>query len=301
MAVFRIEKTRDYTVMSNHHLRDTGLSLKSKGLLSMMLSLPEDWNYTTRGLAKICKEGTDSIGSALKELERAGYIVRNRLRDSKGKIVDVEYVIYETPHPPEPDGPCEDEPDTEHPDTENPDMDTPGLENRPQLNKDKSNPDKSKKDLSSTEGSNPVQSIPQTPRSSDRKGRDRMREREGYRELILENIEYDCLIQNHRLDRDRLDELVELMVDTVCSNREMIRIAGDDYPAEVVKSRFLKLNSSHIEYVLDRMRENTTYVRNIKKYLLAALYNAPATIGSYYTSLVSHDMYGEHGGVNCQS
>ncbi len=301
MAVFRIEKTRDYTVMTNHHLRDTGLSLKSKGLLSMMLSLPEDWNYTTRGLAKICKEGTDSIGSALKELERAGYIVRNRLRDSKGKIVDVEYVIYETPHPPEPDGPCEDEPDTEHPDTENPDMDTPGLENRPQLNKDKSNPDKSKKDLSSTEGSNPVQSIPQTPRSSDRKGRDRMREREGYRELILENIEYDCLIQNHRLDRDRLDELVELMVDTVCSNREMIRIAGDDYPAEVVKSRFLKLNSSHIEYVLDRMRENTTYVRNIKKYLLAALYNAPATIDSYYTSLVSHDMYGEHRGANCQS
>ena len=91
MAVFRIEKTRDYTVMSNHHLRNAELSLKSKGLLSMMLSLPEDWNYTTRGLAKICKEGTDSIGSALKELERAGYIVRNRLRDSKGKIVDVEY------------------------------------------------------------------------------------------------------------------------------------------------------------------------------------------------------------------
>ena len=85
MAVFRIEKTRDYTVMSNHHLRDTGLSLKSKGLLSMMLSLPENWNYTTRGLAKICKEGTDSIGSALKELERAGYIVRNRLRDSMRK------------------------------------------------------------------------------------------------------------------------------------------------------------------------------------------------------------------------
>ena len=292
MAVFRIEKTRDYTVMSNHHLRDTGLSLKSKGLLSMMLSLPEDWNYTTRGLAKICKEGTDSIGSALKELERAGYIVRNRLRDSKGKIVDVEYVIYETPHPPEPDGPCEDEPDTEHPDTENPDMDTPGLENRPQLNKDKSNPDKSKKDELSTEGSNPVLSIPKAPRGSDGMGRDWMREHESYRELILENIEYDYLIQSHQLDRDRLDELVELMVDTVCSRRETIRIAGDDYPAEVVKSRFLKLDSSHIEYVLDRMRENTTYVRNIKKYLLAALYNAPATIDSYYTSLVNHDMYG---------
>ena len=115
-----------------------------------------------------------------------------------------------------------------------------------------------------------------------------MRERESYRELILENIEYDILVQNERMDHDRLDELV----DTVCSRREMIRIAGDDYPAEVVKSRFLKLNSSHIEYVLDRMRENTTYVRNIKKYLLAALYNAPVTMDSYYTSLVSHDLYG---------
>ena len=292
MAVFRIEKTRDYTVMSNHHLRNAGLSLKSKGLLSMMLSLPEDWNYTTRGLAKICKEGTDSIGSALKELERAGYIVRNRLRDSKGKIVDVEYVIYETPHPPDTDQPCEDEPDTACPDTENPDMDDPCLENRPQLNKEKRNPKEQKINLSSTEGSNPVLSTPKAPRGSDGMGWDWMRERESYRELILENIEYDILVQNERLDRDRLDELVELMVDTVCSHREMIRIAGDDYPAEVVKSRFLKLNSSHIEYVLDRMRDNTTYVRNIKKYLLAALYNAPATIDSYYASLVNHDLYG---------
>lgn len=111
--------------------------------------------------------------------------------------------------------------------------------------------------------------------------------------MILENIEYDVLSQNVQLDKDRLDELVELMVDTVCSNREMIRVAGDDYPAEVVRSRFLKLNASHIEYVLDRMRENTTYVRNIKKYLLAALYNAPVTINSYYSSLVQHDMYGD--------
>ena len=111
--------------------------------------------------------------------------------------------------------------------------------------------------------------------------------------MILENIEYDVLAQNAQLDRDRLDELVELMVDTVCSNREMIRVAGDDYPAEVVKSRFLKLTASHIEYILDRMRENITYVRNIKKYLLAALYNAPVTMDSYYTSLVSRDLYGD--------
>lgn len=164
MAVFRIEKTRDYTVMSNHHLRDKSLSLKEKGLLSLMLSLPEE----------------------------------------------------------------------------------PEQGNPAQLNTNRSSKEKSKKYLSSTEGSNPVLSTPKAPRGSDGMGRDWMRERESYRELILENIEYDYLIQNHQLDRDRLDELVELMVDTVCSRRETIRIAGDDYPAEVVKSRFLKLDSSHI-------------------------------------------------------
>ena len=160
-----------------------------------------------------------------------------------------------------------------------------------QLNKEKRNPEEQNTHLPSTEGSNPIQSSPK-PRRANRTGRDWMRERESYRELILENIEYDILVQNECMDRNRLDELVELMVDTVCSRRETIHIAGDDYPAEVVKSRFLKLNSSHIEYVLDRMRENTTYVRNIKKYLLAALYNAPVTMDSYYTSLVSHDLYG---------
>ena len=123
-------------------------------------------------------------------------------------------------------------------------------------------------------------------------GTDTRSSREIYREIILENIEYRHLVQNNQIDRERLDELVELIVDTVCSARKTIRIAGDDYPAEVVKSRFMKLDSSHIEYVLSSMQENTTYVRNIKKYLLAALYNAPSTISSYYTSLVNHDRYG---------
>ena len=314
MAVFRIEKTRDYTVMSNHHLRDKSLSLKAKGLLSLMLSLPEEWDYTTKGLARICKDGVDSICAGVRELEEHGYVIRQRVRNANGQLGAIEYTILEQPRPPEPkpgkperENPVLDNPEQASPVLGEPEQASPVLgepeqaspvlgepeqENPAQLNTKESSKDKSKKDLSSTEGSNPILSSPQTPRGSDRAGRDWMRERESYRELILENIEYDILIQNERLDRDRLDELVELMVDTVCSHREMIRIAGDDYPAEVVKSRFLKLNSSHIEYVLDRMRENTTYVRNIKKYLLAALYNAPATIDSYYTSLVSHDMYG---------
>jgi len=289
MAVFRIEKTRDYTVMSNHHLRNADLSLKAKGLLSMMLSLPEEWNYTTRGLAAICKEGVDSIGSALKELERSGYIVRNRLRDNKGKIVDVEYVIYETPRKPDPACPPEESPDTVPPDTENPDMDSPGLGNQTQLNIDRSSNHLSKKDLSSKYESNPIQSNPPAPAYGGI-GTDGMEARKIYREIILENIDYDILIQDPKVDREQLDEITEIILDTVCTSRKMIRIASDDFPAEVVKSRFLKLNSSHIQYVMSSMKENTTRIRNIKKYLLAALYNAPATIGNYYSALVQHDM-----------
>lgn len=292
MAVFRIEKTRDYTVMSNHHLRDKSLSLKAKGLLSLMLSLPEEWDYTTKGLARICKDGVDSICAGVRELEEHGYVIRQRVRNPNGQLGAIEYTILEQPRPPEPEKPERENPVLDNPKQAYPVLEEPEQENPAQLNTNRSSKEKSKKDLSSTEGSNPVLSTPKAPTGSDGMGRDWMRERESYRELILENIEYDYLIQNRQLDRDRLDELVELMVDTVCSRRETIRIAGDDYPAEVVKSRFLKLDSSHIEYVLDRMRENTTYVRNIKKYLLAALYNAPATIGSYYTSLVSHDLYG---------
>ncbi|MDU3679684.1 MAG: DUF6017 domain-containing protein [Flavonifractor plautii] len=292
MAVFRIEKTRDYTVMSNHHLRDTSLSLKAKGLLSLMLSLPEEWDYTTRGLARICKDGVDSICAGVRELEEHGYVIRQRVRNPNGQLGAIEYTILEQPRPPEPGKPERENPVLDNPEQASPVLEEPEQGNPAQLNTNQSSKEKSKKDLSSTEGSNPVLSSPKAPRGSDGMGRDWMRERESYRELILDNIEYDCLIQNERLDRERLDELVELMVDTVCSRRETIRIAGDDYPAEVVKSRFLKLNGSHIEYVLDRMAENTTYVRNIKKYLLAALYNAPATMGSYYTSLVSHDLYG---------
>lgn len=289
MAVFRIEKTRDYTVMSNHHLRNTELSLKAKGMLSLMLSLPDGWDYTTKGLARICKDGIDSICAGVRELEDAGYVVRERIRNENGQLGSIEYTILEQPRPaePKPGKPKLEKPILEKPILDKPVLARPEQENPAQLNTNRSN-----KDLSSIEPSNPIPSSPHTPTAEKRTRQDGMRERENYREIILKNVEYDILIQNNRLDRDRLDELVELMVDTVCSHREMIRIAGDDYPAKVVKARFLKLDSSHIEYVLDRMAENTTYVRNIKKYLLAALYNAPATIGSYFTSLVSHDMYG---------
>lgn len=276
--------------MSNHHLRNQSLSLKVKGLLSMMLSLPEEWNYTTRGLASVCKEGTDSIGSALKELEWTGYIVRNRLRDSKGKILDVEYVIYETPQPAaEPDMAV---PDTAFPYPENPDMDIPCLEKPSQLNIDRESNYPSKKDSKNTDQTNPILSNPPTPAGA-RMGRDGMDVRETYREIILENIDYDILAEDPQVDREQLDEILEIILDTVCTSRKTIRIASDDFPAEVVKSRFLKLNSSHIQYIMACMKENTTRIRNIKKYLLAPLYNATFTIGSYYSALVQHDLSGD--------
>ena len=267
MAIFRIERTRDYTVMSNHHLRNGKLSLKAKGLLSMMLSLPEDWNYTTRGLAKICKEGVDAIGGALRELETAGYIVRHQLRDRQGRISDTEYVIYEQPQP-------------KKPDTEKP----------AELNIEKSNTQKIITDGSS------IDSIPfrekTAARLPERKGRDAMSvsEIENYRDLILENIEYDYLCREFATYREDLDEIVELMVETVCARRKTTRIAGSDFPHEVVRSRFLKLDSEHIRFVMDSLQKNTTEVRNMKQYLLTVLFNAPTTISNHYTSQVNHDM-----------
>ena len=289
MAVFRIEKTRDYTVMSNHHLRDMSLSLKAKGLLSLMLSLPENWDYTMKGLSRICKDGIDSISGGIRELEEHGYLIRERVRGANGQLGSIEYTILEQPKEPTP---AQEKPIRENPVQANPTLVTPVQEEPTQLNKDRSSNDPSRTDLSSTEISNPIQSNPPTPAGA-RMGMDRMGARECYREVILDNIEYSYLVQDSHIDREQLDEIVDLIVDTVCSARKTIRIAGDDYPAEVVKSRFLKLDSSHVQYVMDCMKDNTTYVRNIKKYLLAALYNAPTTINSYYSSLVQHDMYGD--------
>ena len=300
MAVFRIDKTRDYTVMSNHHLRNTGLSLKAKGLLSLMLSLPEEWDYTTKGLAYICKDGVDSICAGVRELEEHGYVIRERVRNENGQLGAIEYTILEQPVEPSPkrEKPKQENPVQVNPVLDNPVLGEPEQENPAQLNIDISSNYESKTDLSITEPSNPIPSNPQPltgdgERTRSRIGTDGMGARETYREIVLENIDYDILIEDPKMDREQLDEIAELIVDTVCSARKTIRIAGDDYPAEVVKSRFLKLDSSHVQYVMDCMRDNTTYVRNIKKYLLAALYNAPSTINSYYSSLVQHDMYGD--------
>ena len=300
MAVFRVERNAGYTVMSNHHLRNKELTLKAKGLLSQMLSLPEDWDYTLAGLSFINREKIDAIREAVRELERAGYIIRSRERDEKGRLRGADYVIYEQPQHPKLELPTLENPTLDNPTLEKPTQEKPTLENPTQLNKDIQKTDLSKKEKSNTDLSithsipilspNPSPWEDKAATPPERKRTERNDAYRVYEEIIKDNIDYDILMQDRQIDRDRLDELVDLMLETVCTARKTIRVAGDDYPAELVKAKFMKLDSEHIRFVLDCMRENTTKIRNIKQYMKAALFNAPSTIGNYYTSLVAHDM-----------
>ena len=285
MAVCRVEKNKNYTTMSNYHLRDPDLSNKARGLLSTMLSLPDNWDYTTRGLAKICKDGVDGITAQLKELEQYGYLIRNRIRDTSGRIVDMEYIIYERPHPASPD--------TEKPDMVKPDTGLPRPETPAQINIDKRSTDETITDLSSTHSIPSDETRPSVLAALEAKRKEtEYRDTEVYREIIQENIGYDYLMSDLPYDHDRLEEILELLVETVCSTKKFIRVAGSDYPAEVVRSRLLKLDMEHIKFVFDCLKENTTKIRNIKQYLLTTLYNAPTTIGNYYSALVQHDLHG---------
>ena len=310
MAVFRVEKTRDYTVMSNHHLRNTDLSLKAKGLLSLMLSLPDNWDYTTKGLACICKDGIDSINSGVKELEVNGYVIRKRLRNEKGQLTTTEYTIFEQPQtldmtdtPPKREKPILDNPildnqAQEKPILENPILGKPKqaepiLGNPHQLSTNILNTNSLNTDLLNMEVSNPY---PSNPYQSNKEPQEKkMRYDEigcdspaEIKEMVLENIEYRYIKDNH--NRERLDEIVDLMVETLCSTKATINVAGDDYPAQLVKEKLLRINCLHIDYVFECLDKTTTYIRNIRRYLLATLFNAPSTIDSYYSALVNHDL-----------
>ena len=252
MAVFRVEKTKDYTIMSNHHLKDRRLSLKAKGLLSMMLSLPKEWDYTLKGLARISREGVDAIREAVRELEQAGYVVRSRTRNPKGQLANAEYVIYEHPMPASRSAP---KPAREKPVLENPTQEKPAQEDPTQLKKQESNtnPEKTK----------PIASIhPILPKKREL---DRCRARVEYQ------IEYDALLEDPRVSAAQLDVIVSLMTETLCSGKETISVGGEEHPAETVKEQLKRLTSEHIEYVLLCMRRTTGPIRNSRRYLLTAV------------------------------
>ncbi len=277
VSFHRNNRTRDFTVMGNIHLRDKNLSLKAVGLLSKMLSFNDSWQFSTRGLAAICKEGPDAILSTLKELEDNGYIVRHRARDDKGRLVTTEFDIYESPQAGSPHG---ENPHRENPDVANPDVENPHGDYPAQLNTDQV----------ITQERN---ILSKNNQSINLDGMDRMDERNRYEEIIRQNLDYDILCQEPKFDKDRFQEMIDIMLDAVCSTAPTIRINGEDMPQQVVKSRFLKLNSSHIEYVFEVMNKNPSDIRNIKAYLLTTLYNASLTIDNYYSALVNHDFHGQ--------
>ena len=287
MSVFRVEKNKGYTVMSNHHLRNHTLSLKAKGLLSQMLSLPEDWDYTLKGLAQINRESIDAIREAVRELEQAGYITRSRERDARGCLRGTIYTIYEQPQTqPGPEKPAQAVPALVQPTLEKPMLDSPALENPTQLNTKRKNKERQNTDPSITDSIPFPSGFPETSTQKRTEAKDAF---ESYRKLILENIDYDILAGDPHVDREQLDEITQLVQETVCSTRDRIRVGGNDYPAEIVRAKMLKLTGEHIHFVMDCLRKNTTQIRNIRQYLLTALFHAPSTMNSYYTALVAHD------------
>jgi len=274
MAVFRVEKTKDFTIMSNYHLRDKNLSLKAKGLLSQMLSLPEEWDYTLAGLAHINKESKDAIRTTILELEKAGYITRHQTTTEGGRFGSNEYVIRERPLP--------HEPLTENPTTVDPQTAAPLTENPTQLN---TNPSKTEKENTKLSNTDSFPSEKKTNRSEVTAA-----EMRRYREIIVQNISYDLLCQEYPHQQEQLVEILEILVETVCTTRQTVRVAGNNFPTEVVKGRLMKLTAEHIRFVLGCLSRNTTKIRNIRQYLLTTLYNAPTTIDNYYAAMVSHDL-----------
>ena len=277
-----IHRYGGYTSMLNHHLRNKGLSLKAVGLLSKMLSLPPDWDYSLKGLATLNTDGIDGIRKAMKELEDHGYVIRRQCRDENGRMSHSHYDVFEIPQPriPSPDNPSSEIPSSENPTTVKPTTVSPTSGNPIQINTKQVIPQEINNSVNNNQSIN-----------LDRM--DRMDLRAQYRELIRDNLEVDILSQDNRFDTDRVNEMIEIMLDAICSTRPTIRINGEDMPQQVVKSRFLKLNSSHIEYVLHAMNECPSDIRNIRAYMLTTLYNASLTMDNYYSALVNHDLYGQ--------
>lgn len=272
-ATFKIELQKDYTIMSNHHLRNRNLSLKAKGLQSLMLSLPDNWDYTIRGLVTLSKDGRDSVIAALKELENEGYLVRHRRRNEKGQVQDTEYIIYQIPH-------------NSKPNTEIPTQDKPITENPTQGKPTQENPLQSNTNKSNTYLSN-TQSINHSSNSKHQQ-----RNVENYKEVvenIKEQIDY-VLLKKKYSDSSQLDEIVSIMTEVMMSDND-IKICGRKISCDMIHNIYSKIDCDCIEYVIDSINEYSKKKRisNIKGYLIATLYNAPITINTHYATECNYD------------
>lgn len=293
MSVFRIEKNKNYTVMSNHHLRNKELSLKSKGLLSLMLSLPEEWDYTLKGLSIICKEGIDAIRVSIVELEKQGYIERRRNRNTKGQLTNTEYIIHEypitvTPKSEKPtlenpilDNPMSEKPTLGNPILDNPTQEKPTLENPTQINKDKTNKEKINTDCIKYKSINPSEQTNPDERLIERYNKTKSE--------IKKQIDYDTLILSN--NEDIINDIVEVMTDVMVVDTKYYVIGKKEIPAELVKIRYKQLNYGKIEALMLDLNDVTHIIRSKTPYLISALYNAANTGETSMSNRVRRDMY----------
>lgn len=254
---------------------DRSLSLRDRGMMLTLLSLPDNWEFTIAGLGKILPDGKAAIHASLKSLQKAGYLSKNQSRNDKGVFGENVIEVYETPNTPFPDFR-----QTENPVTENPATEKPVPVFQPQLINNKVINQETNINVLTN------QSIYQDLEM------DVMDSMETYMDIVKRNIEYECLLKNNPYKKDVIEEILNLIVETLSVKRKTLRIAGAEYPYELVRDKFLRLEMGHIQYVLDCMNKNATKIRNIKNYVLTALYNALNTIGNYYQSEVKHDMCG---------
>lgn len=301
MSVFRVQKTKNYTVMSNHHLKDTRLSLKSKGLLSVMLSLPEEWDYTAKGLSSICKEGIDAINAAVKELEQEGYIKRTRVRNAKGQLTTTEYVIYEEPQleesvsiptrenpivdrnnhspantditsfEPKRENPVLDKnnrktPKLENPILEKPILEKPILENPHQLNTKELNTNKS----------NTIPSFTHSTDVIDSEDEDTSENSEGMKvyKKICENVNFKTLIHNNP-DKIKFIVFIQSVISSVIKGDKPIKSKGQIIPKNKCIDMYLKLNGEMIIGIIDDLINCRSKIKDYFAYIASALYLAP--------------------------
>lgn len=301
-TVFRVEKNKNYTTISNHHLQDRNLSLKAKGLLTLILSLPPDWDMTLKGLVSLSGDGVDSVRSGIQELEKAGYLRRSRSRNNLGQLLCTEYTIYE------------------HAVTENVASETEIDDNLNIIYSEESHVGKSNVDKNSHIGkpyigksntikylnnkdTNNINNYPYQSTYSSKlcrepkensidemeKAQTLYEERKAYEEIIKQNIAYDLLSEQKETSRDFLDLCVQVMLDAVTSNKPYIKIKGQDIPKEAVKSVLLKLDDENISYVAMCLSESKTAIKNMQSYILTALYCSQHGGDTYFNQLVKHD------------
>lgn len=250
MSVFRVERTHDYTVMSNHHLKNRALSLKAKGLLSLMLSLPDDWDYTLQGLAHISLEKVDAIRKAITELENEGYITRTRERDEQGRLRGTEYIIREQP--------ISEKPTLEKPMLENPILEKPTLDKPTQAKPTLESPTQLNKKIYNKNKSSMYEEIPQSSQSG-----------EGT-ETELTEILQNCELNSFE---SKTAQMLESAV-RVLYYKQSIKLSGAVLPQSEIRNLLRKVNRDTLIDAVEVLRHNENEVQNPQGYLYSVILNA---------------------------